>query len=77
MSEATSQNHAPKYTGGTDSVSPLGGEPRELVTLFKEALQLLDATDLLGANETLKVAEQVLGSDGRPPTPASGSRHAK
>ena len=37
-----------------------GAEHQELGRLFREATRLLDATDLGGANETLKTAEQVL-----------------
>lgn len=43
---------------------PNGGDRRELGCLLQEATRLLEATDLSGANETLKAAEEALVSVG-------------
>ena len=48
-------------TGGAEAAgTPDDGEHRELGRLLHEAIRLLEATDLSGANETLKEAEKAL-----------------
>lgn len=46
--------------GGFAAGASGDGEPRELGRLLREAAQLLENTDLSGANETLKKAEEAL-----------------
>jgi hypothetical protein len=48
----------------TNAGTPNGEDRRELGCLLREAARLLEATDLSGANETLKAAEEVLSARG-------------
>ncbi|MGB3633840.1 MAG: hypothetical protein WA982_07355 [Rubrobacteraceae bacterium] len=60
MTETTLQRQVGESVCGADAGLPTGEEHQELGRLLQEAARLLEGADLQGANETLKVAEQVL-----------------
>ena len=60
MVEVYSSSWADENPTGPGARTVNGMEHRELGRLFREATRLLDATDLGGANETLKAVEQML-----------------
>ncbi len=60
MAEAHLQNSNSEDFGRPDTTTSNGAGHQNLGRLFREATRLLDATDLGGANETLKAVEQVL-----------------
>ena len=60
MAEVSLQSRAGEGSEKANTTTTNGGEHQELDHIFKEATRLLEATDLPGANEALKTAEQVL-----------------